>query len=49
MRWRYKLMDTTYSVRENFSKQTIEVCRKLWDNFKKLREDGSMQLSDMII
>ena len=49
MRWRYKLKDTKYSVREDFSKQTIVVCRKLWDNFKKLREDGSIQLSNMMI
>ena len=49
MRWRYKLKDTKYSVREDFSKQTTEVCRKLWDNFKKLREDGSIQLSYMMI
>ena len=37
MRQRYKLKD---SVRENFSKETVEIRKKLWDQVKKLREDG---------
>ena len=40
MRRRYKLKDTTYSVREDFSKETVEIRKKLWDQVKKLREDG---------
>ena len=40
MRRRYKLTDTTYSVREDFSKETVEIRKKLWDQVKKLREDG---------
>ena len=40
MRRRYKLKDSTYWVRENFSKETVEIRKKLWDQAKKLREDG---------
>ena len=40
MRRRYKLKDTTYSVREDFSKETVEIRKKLWDQVKKLQEDG---------
>ena len=40
MRWHYKLKDTTYLVRGDFSKGTVEICKKLWDQVKKLREDG---------
>ena len=40
MRRRYKLKETTYSVREDFSKETVEIRKKLWDQVKKLREDG---------
>ena len=40
MRRHYKLKDTTYSVREDFSKETVEMRRMLWDQVKKLREDG---------
>ena len=40
MRRHYKLKDTTYSVRENFSKETVEIRRKLWDQVKKLQKDG---------
>ena len=40
MRRHYKLKDTTYSVREDFSKETVEIRKKLWDQVKKLREDG---------
>ena len=40
MRGRYKLKDTTYSVREDFSKETVEIRKKLWDQVKKFREDG---------
>ena len=29
MRRRYKLMDTTYSVREDFSKETVEIRKRL--------------------
>ena len=29
MRQRYKLEDTTYSVREDFSKETVEISKKL--------------------
>ena len=36
MRWRYKLKDTTYSLREDFSKETVEIRKKLWDQVKKL-------------
>ena len=36
IRRRYKLKDTTYSVREDFSKETVEICKKLWDQVKKL-------------
>ena len=36
MRRRYKLKDTTYSVREDFSKETVEIRKKLWDQVKKL-------------
>ena len=35
MRRRYKLKDTTYSVREDLSKETVETCKKLWDQVKK--------------
>ena len=40
MRRRYKLKDTTYSVREDFSKETVEIRKKLWEQVKKFREDG---------
>ena len=40
MRRCYKLKDTTYLVREDFSKETVEIRKKLWDQVKKLREDG---------
>ena len=40
MQQHYKLKDTTYSVREDFSKETVEIPKKLWDQVKKLREDG---------
>ena len=40
MRRRYKLKETTYSVREDFSKETVEIRKKLWDQVKKFREDG---------
>ena len=40
MRRRYKLKDTAYSVREDFSKGTVEIRKTLWDQVKKLREDG---------
>ena len=36
MRRSYKLKDTTYSVREDFSKETVEIRKKLWDQVKKL-------------
>ena len=36
MQRRYKLKDTTYSVREDFSKETVEIRKKLWDLVKKL-------------
>ena len=36
MRQRYKLKDTTYSLREDFSKETVEIRKKLWDRVKKL-------------
>ena len=39
MRQRYKLKDTTYSVRENFFKETVEIRKKLWDQVKQLREE----------
>ena len=40
MRRSYKLKDTTYSLREDFSKETVEIRKKSWDQVKKLREDG---------
>ena len=40
IRQRYKSKDTTYSVREDFSKETVEIRKKLWYQIKKLREDG---------
>ena len=40
MRRRYKLKDTMYSVREDVSKETVQIRRKLWDQVNKLREDG---------
>ena len=36
MCWHYKLKDTTYLVREDFSKETVEIRKKLWDQVKKL-------------
>ena len=39
MRWRYKLKDTTYSVREDFFKETVEISKNLWDQVKKLRKE----------
>ena len=39
MQQSYKLKDTTYSVRENFSKETVEIRKKLWDQVKQLREE----------
>ena len=40
MRRRYKLKDTTYSVRGDFSKETVKIRLKLWDPVTKLRENG---------
>ena len=40
MRLRYKLKDTTYSVKEDLSKETVETRKKLWDQVKNLQEDG---------
>ena len=48
MRQRYKLKDTTYSVREKFSKETVEIRKKLWDQVKQLREDGKNGVSNTI-
>ena len=39
IRRRYKLKHTTYSVREDFYKETVDARKKLWDQVKKLRED----------
>ena len=36
MRQRSKLKDTTYKVIEDFSKETFETRKKLWDQVKKL-------------
>ena len=36
MCWHYKLKDTTYLVREDFSKETLEIRKKFWDQVKKL-------------
>ena len=50
--WRhYKLKDTTYSVREDFSKETVEIRKKLWDQVKMLQEDGKYTVikSDKIV
>ena len=38
---RYKLKDTIYSVREEFSKETVQMCKQLWDQVKKLPEVGN--------
>ena len=40
MRRRYKLKDTNFSVKEDFSKETVEIRKKLWEQVKKLRQDG---------
>ena len=40
MRRRYKLKKKTYSVREDVSKETIEIRKKIWDQVEKLREYG---------
>ena len=29
---------------EDFSKETVEICKKLWDQDKKLREDGKSEV-----
>ena len=39
MQCRYKLKDTTYSVRKDSSKETIQIRKMLLDQVKKLRED----------
>ena len=39
MRRHYKLKDTTYSVREDFPKETLDIRKKLWDQVKKLQEN----------
>ena len=31
MRRCFKLKDSTYSVREDFSEETVEICKNLWD------------------
>ena len=36
----FKLKDKTYLFREDFSKETVEIRKKLWDKIQKLREDG---------
>ena len=38
MWWRYKLKDTTYLVRKDFTKETAEIHKKLWDHVKKLQD-----------
>ena len=38
MRWCYILKETTCSVREDFSKETDEIGKELWDQVKKLQE-----------
>ena len=48
MRRRYKLKDTTYSVREDFSKETVEIRKKLWDQVKSCEKMESMQLLNTI-
>ena len=39
MRRCYKLHNVTYSVREKFSKETVEIRKTLCDQGKNLRED----------
>ena len=39
MQRRYELKDTTYSVRKEFSKETVEIGKMIWDQVKKLPED----------
>ena len=48
MRWCYKLKDTTYSVRVDFSKETVEICKKLWDQVKSCKKTESMLLTNTI-
>ena len=38
---RYKLKDTIDLVREELSKETVQICKQLWDEVKKLREVGN--------
>ena len=39
MQRHYELKDTTYSVRKEFSKETVEIGKMIWDQVKKLPED----------
>ena len=44
MRRRYKLIDTTYLVREDFSKETVEIRKRLLDQVERLREGGKWKV-----
>ena len=36
----YKLKDTMYSVRVVFSKETVKIRKKVWDQVKNLQKGG---------
>ena len=40
----YKFKDTGYSVRGHFCKEIVEIPKKLWDQVKKMREDGKYEV-----
>ena len=48
MRQRYELKDTTYSLREGFSKETVEIRKKLWDQVENCQKMESMRLLNTI-
>ena len=35
-----KLKDTGFCIRENYSKETISIRKRLWEEMKKLRKKG---------
>ena len=35
-----KLKDTGFFIRENYSKETISIRKRLWEEMKKLRKKG---------
>ena len=48
MRQRYKLKDTTYAVREDFSKETVEISKSYGIRLKSCGKMESLQLSNKI-